>query len=149
MTGNGETTWLQRNTRWLVLGAVLGGLLVLACLALGILMLVVTAVRSSDAYQTSVMRAQTDPHVLELLGAPIEPGLFVRGSIRVENQSGDADLTIPLSGSHGQATLYVVADRQHGQWQYRRMYVQTEGPLAAEVDLLTPEPQQLKQRNEK
>ena len=44
-----------------------------------IIALVFSLMKSSDAYQDAVARAQADPAVQAALGAPIEEGLFVTG----------------------------------------------------------------------
>lgn len=149
MRNSGETTWLQRNTRWLVLGAVGGGLLLLGGLVFVIFMIVATAVRSSDVYQTSVARAQNDSRVLELLGAPVHPGLLVSGSIRVENRNGDADLSIPLSGPRGDAKLTVVAEKRGAEWRYEMMQVQAGDAESGTIDLLHENERTRSGKNEK
>lgn len=132
-----ERTWWQRNTKWIVLGAILAGLLFLAALVLGIFFVVVAATRSSEVYQTSVARAQADSEVIARLGEPVEPGLLVSGNIQVENRDGEADIRIPLSGPQGEATLTVVAHKRAGTWRYDVMQVESAG--AAPIDLARPE----------
>ena len=137
MNANTERTWWQRNTKWIVLGAILTGLLFLATLVLGIFFVVVAATRSSEVYQTSVARAQADPEVIARLGEPVEPGLLVSGNIQVENREGEAEISIPLSGPQGEATLTVVAHKRAGVWRYEIMQVESTG--AAPIDLALPE----------
>lgn len=116
-------TWLQRNTKWIVLIAVLLGLMFLALFIAAILLLVTTTMRSSDVYKEAMARAQADPQVIAMVGSPVEPGFFTSGSINVENRSGDADLQIPIHGPKGEATLEVVARKRDGVWTYEKMRV--------------------------
>lgn len=124
-----ERTWLQRNTKWVVLGAVVGGVTLLGLFIAGILTVVTGAMRSSDVYKESLARAQADPALIEQLGSPIEPGFFTSGSIKVNGGSGDADLSIPIHGPKGEATINVVATKRGGTWTYQSMRV-------GDVDLL-------------
>jgi hypothetical protein len=87
---------------------------------------VVGAMRSSTPYQDAMERARTDPRVIEALGSPIEPGLFISGTINTKNQSGDADLSIPISGPRGKARIHVVGTKDSGRWSYSKMVVTPE-----------------------
>lgn len=129
MTAVAQRTWLQRNTKWIVLGAVLLALAMLAAFITGILFFVAGLMRSSDVYKEALARAQAHPAVIERLGQPIEPGFFTSGTINVENDRGDADLSIPIHGPKGEATIRVVARKDGGPWQYESMQ-------AGDVDLL-------------
>jgi hypothetical protein len=116
-------TWLQKNTKWIVLIAVLLGLSFLGLLIAAIVMLAVATMRSSDVYKEALARAQSDPQVIAMVGSPVEPGLFTSGSISVENRSGEADLQIPIHGPKGEATIDVVARKRDGVWIYEKMRV--------------------------
>ena len=122
-------TWLQRNTKWIVLGAVALGITLLGLFIAAILMLVTTAMRSNDVYREALTRAQNHPALIERLGTPIEPGFFTSGSINTAGPSGSADLAIPIHGPRGEATINVVAEKRGGTWIYESM-------RAGDVDLL-------------
>lgn len=116
-------TWLQKNTKWIVLIAVLLGLLFLGLFIAAVVMLAVATMRSSDVYKEALARAQADPQVMAMVGSPVEPGIFTSGSISVENRSGEAELHIPIHGPKGEATIDVVARKRDGVWIYERMRV--------------------------
>ena len=40
--------------------------------------------------------------------------------------SGNADLTIPISGPKGKGTLYVVATKSAGEWTYSKLVVKID-----------------------
>lgn len=82
--------------------------------------------KSSDVYKMALHRARMDPRVRHALGSHIRDGMFVSGKTNVNGGSGDADLSIPISGSKGKGTIYVVASKSAGQWQYSTMVVKTE-----------------------
>lgn len=88
--------------------------------------------KSTDAYQMAVAMAKTDPRVVAALGAPIKEGQFVSGNISVSasttsGTSGKEDLTIPIYGPKGKATIYVVAAEAAGRWSFSKVAVQVDG----------------------
>lgn len=135
MTDNQTTNWWQRNWKWMVpVGCT--GMIALIVLAIGgFLMLVMSVMKSSDAYDQAMVAARAHPALQQALGEPIEDGFFPRGNISLEGSSGQADLTIPLTGPEGEATLYVIAEKRAGQWRFLTL----EAELASDgqrVDLL-------------
>jgi len=130
-----QPTWWNRNWKWAVPVGCITPLVCCGGFVGVILTIVFGAMKSSDVYKDSVSRATADVRVKDLLGEPIEPGLFVTGNINVNNNSGEADLSIPLSGPKGSATLHVVAEKTDGKWESSVLEVQpaTGGPA---IDLL-------------
>jgi hypothetical protein len=64
--------------------------------------------------------------VATALGRPVEEG-FPSGSINTNNNTGDVDLSIPISGPKGKGTIYVVGTRSGGTWTYSKMSVTIDG----------------------
>ncbi|MCE9552746.1 MAG: cytochrome c oxidase assembly factor 1 family protein [Planctomycetes bacterium] len=128
-------TWWNRNWKWAVPVGCITPLVCCGGFAGLILTIIFGAMRSSDVYKDAVSRATADVRVKELLGEPIEPGLFTTGNINVHNDSGDADLSIPLSGPKGSATLHVVAEKSGGKWECSELEVQPATGAPA-IDLL-------------
>ena len=115
--------WWQRNWKWFVPTGCLT-LIVLACLFFTTILLVVFgAIKSTDVYKTAVARAKADPRVVEAIGSPVSEGWLVAGSTKVAGGSGKSDLSIPIHGPKGEATIYVVATKFAGQWQYSQLVV--------------------------
>ena len=52
---------------------------------------------------------------------------MVNGNISVQNNTGKADLSIPISGPKNSATLHVVGNKADGKWTYSTMDVTTNG----------------------
>ncbi len=115
--------WWARNWKWAApaCGFVLVAGFVGFCAL--IVMLVFGVMKHSEVYQTAVSEAQTEPAVIGALGVPIEEGLFVTGNMQISGPSGSADLAIPVSGPDGSATIYVVAEKRAGAWQYSTLEV--------------------------
>ncbi len=57
----------------------------------------------------ALARAQTNPALIEAIGSPILQTEIVSGNTNVNGPTGEANLSIPLSGPKGKATLYVEA----------------------------------------
>jgi hypothetical protein len=101
-----------------------------------IFLVVFGAMRSSGAYQIAISRARESPEVVEALGEPVEAGWFISGNINVSGPSGDASLSIPVSGPRGAGTIYLVAEKIAGEWVFERLEVELEGS-GERLDLLT------------
>ena len=125
--GGGETAmeqpvkrrgWWARNWTWCVPVGVLAVLAALAGFIALVLSLVFGVMTSSDVYREALALAQEHPEVSAALGTPVEGGRLVSGSIRVSGSSGEADLSIPISGPDGRGRLLVVASRSAEGWTY-------------------------------
>lgn len=103
--------------------------LILGCGGLcgGIFFSVVAALTNSDAYKMALERVRQEPEVMEAFGGSIEPGRMVMGSINVENQSGNATITIPITGPKGSGTIDVSATKQGGVWHVDSLAVTHSG----------------------
>ena len=60
------------------------------------------------------------------LGTPIEEGWYLLGNTNVNGRSGDADLSIPVSGPKGKGTIYAVATKSGGEWSYSKLTVKID-----------------------
>lgn len=132
-----KRNWWQRNWKWFVPT----GCLTLAALAAAFVacavIFVFTLMKSSDAYQIALARAKADRRVTEAIGMPINDSWFVSGSTNVTGGSGTADLSIPIHGPKGAATIYCTATKSAGQWQYSQLVVSITNSKQR-IDLLQP-----------
>jgi hypothetical protein len=103
--------------------------------AAGIVATVFGSIKSSDVYHSALAEAMTNSEVVNTLGEPVKAGLIPSGSISVENSSGEASLSIPISGPKGKGTLYVEATKSAGTWTYTVLEVAVEGQ-PGRIDLL-------------
>ena len=133
-------SWWSRNWKWFVPTGCLTLILLFGLFMALIFTVVMGSMKSSDAYKEAVARARANPNVVEKLGTPIQEGMFVTGNINVQNDSGAADLQIPISGPKGKAVIHAVATKSAGKWEYSRLTVAMEGQ--PELDLLGPGPGQ-------
>ena len=128
MTGGEENRgWFARNWVWLLPVGCLGMIVLAVLLVGGIFFAVTAAIRTSDVYRTALERARQNPEVVAALGEPIEVGWLVSGNISVNGPEGEANLSLPLHGPRGSATLYLVANKVAGEWVYERLEVAVDG----------------------
>ena len=120
---------------WFVSTGCLSLMILLALFVGGIMLAVFGALKSTDVYRTAVTRAKADMRVRAALGNDVREGILVSAHTNMSGGSGQADLSIPISGSKGKGAIYVVATKSV-EWTYSRLIVKTEG--GETIDLAAP-----------
>ena len=101
------------------------GTLILFFVFVGSVALIVfSAMKSTDVYKDALAQAKANPAVIKGLGSPITEGFLVSGNTHVNGASGEANLSIPISGSKGKGTIYVAANKSLGRWNYSGLIVE-------------------------
>lgn len=100
-----------------------------------ILLIVFSAMKSTDVYKEALARAKANPAVTEALGSPIKDGFLMSGNTNVNGASGESNLAIPISGPKGSGTIYVSANKSLGRWIYSGLVVEV-GQTHERIDLL-------------
>ena len=127
--------WWKRNWKWFVpLGCLTVALMFLLFVG-SILVIVFSAMKSTDVYREALARAKSDPALIEALGSPIKDGFLFSGNTNVNGASGESNLSIPISGPKGKATVYVSAKKLLGRWNYSGLVVEI-GRTHQRIDLL-------------
>ena len=98
---------------------------------------VTSVMKQSDAYKIALARAQTNPALIEAIGSPISQTGIISGNSNVNGPIGEANLSIPLSGPKGKATLYVQAKKSADLWFFQTMVVKVE-KTGERIDLNKP-----------
>ena len=129
--------WWQRNWKWVVPVGVTAPILVCGGFVTLLFTFVHGVMTGSGAYEQAMATARGDTAVVAALGTPIEDGLLVTGNIQVDNRSGWAELAIPISGPKGDATLFVTAEKDGGEWYFETLDVRVQG-TDEWIDLLRP-----------
>jgi hypothetical protein len=93
----------------------------------GIFFLVMSSFKSSPVYTLAMDAARADSRVVQALGTPIESGWLISGSLSEQGLSGDANLSIPISGPRKGATLFASARKGDGVWKFYTLAVQVDG----------------------
>ena len=131
------TNWFGRNWKWVVpIGCLLPVLCIGGC-ALAIFFFAMGAMKQSDAYKMALARAQTNPALIEAIGSPSLQTGIVPGNTNVNGPTGEANLSIPLSGPKGKATLYVEARKSADLWTFQKLTAKIE-KTSERIDLNTP-----------
>ena len=128
--------WWYRNWVWVL---VLGGGSAAALLFGGIALIVVAAfgaMRSSGACEEAVARAAASPAVMQALGAPLETGWFVTGTL---DPGRSAKMAIPVAGPRGTARIDAVASKATGEWVFSTLTVRLKA-TGERISLLEQEP---------
>jgi Cytochrome oxidase complex assembly protein 1 len=116
--------WWKRNWKWFVpLGCSSMVVLFLALVG-SIALIVFSAMKSTNVYKDALARAKANSAVIEALGQPIKEGFLVSGNTNVNGASGEANLSIPISGPKGKGTIYVKANKSLGRWNYSGLVVE-------------------------
>ena len=130
-----KPNWWKRNWKWFVpLGCFTVTLLFLVFVG-SVLVIVFSAMKSTDVYREALARAKADPAVIEALGSPIKDGFLVSGNTNVNGASGESNLAILISGPKGKGTIYVSANKLLGQWNYSGLVVEVR-QTHQRIDLL-------------
>ena len=61
--------------------------------------------------------AQNSGLLDEAVGSPISMGILVHGRVIGGDEKGTADLEIPVSGSHGEGTLFAWEQGEQNSWR--------------------------------
>lgn len=130
-----NANWWKRNWKWFVpLGCF--SMAVLFVVFVGsVLLIVFSAVKSTDVYKDALARAKAHPAVIEALGSPVTEGFLVSGNTNVNGASGEANLSIPIAGPKGKGTIYVAARKSLGRWNYSGLVFEIE-KTHQRIDLL-------------
>lgn len=102
---------------------VLLGLAIVVGLPAGCTYWVFSLLGNSEAGRLALAQAEAHPAVVAKLGSPLTKGRFVTGSVKVENASGSADLSMPVTGPKGAGRLFVKATRSGGQWRLDEVFL--------------------------
>jgi len=130
--------WLERNPLWKIPFGCAILLLPVALFAVGLMAVITTSFRHSDVYQQALAQATANAQVRELIGEPIKPAWLISGEMNVSGSTGNADLSIPISGPRGKGVIRAVASK-NGVWRFTLLQVKIEGQSEA-IDLLSIQP---------
>lgn len=112
--------------KWAIAGVIVwvGTLLLAVGLAFGVM----SALKNSLTYALTMQEVRSSATAKAALGDNIEAGFWVNGSISIDiDGSGDAQLSIPLTGSKGSGRVVSRGVRTNGIWDLRLVLLQVDG----------------------
>ena len=118
--------WWKRNWKWFVPLGCFSIALLFVLFVGSVVVIVFSAVKSTDVYKDALARAKSHPAVIEALGSPVTEGFLVSGNTNVNGASGEANLSIPVSGPKGKGTVYLAATKSLGRWNYSGLVLEIE-----------------------
>lgn len=118
----------QRKWSWAGLAIVV--VLIPSCIGIPLM-----SMKNSDAYALSLQLVRGNAEVIAELGQPMDPGLFVTGSISKDMAGGKAELHYSLSGPKASGDVFVDAVQQGGVWHLREVTLDVTG--GKHIDLPT------------
>jgi hypothetical protein len=145
-SGSPRANWFSRNWKWAAPLGIFGSFFLLASFVGSIFLLVETSFQHSDCYQQTLARVRTSPEIAQKIGEPLKVGWLASGSINTSNSSGNADISIPISGPKGEGTIYMVAKKSAGLWKFETLQVEVKGETAR-IDLLQPQEEKTREVN--
>ena len=101
----------------------------------------VGAIKSSEPYQLALRQVQQDKKLIEHIGQPIRDPFVVDslveglGTITTQGEEGRAELTFPVTGPKGSATIGVGAERKQGKWWLRSLTANVAGGHPIRLDM--------------
>lgn len=104
----------QRKWGWAGLAIVV--LVIPSCIGIPLL-----SMKHSDAYAMSLQLVRSNAEAIAELGQPMDPGLFVTGSISKDLSGGKAELHYSLNGPKASGEVFVDAVQQGGVWHLREV----------------------------
>ncbi len=129
--------WFGRNWKWFVPVGCLSFILMVVVFVAAIVYFAFGSIKSSDVYKQALSKTRSNAEVIRELGEPIEPGWLISGNISVNDSSGKADISIPVSGPKKSGTVYVVATKKMGKWDIYGLEIAIKGE-EKRINLLTP-----------
>src|SRR5437773_6947367 len=126
LSSTAKPSWWTRNWKWFVPVGCLSVAASFVVFVGSVVLIVFSAVKSTDVYKDALARAKTHPAVIEALGSPVTDGFLVSGNTNVNGASGETNLSIPISGPKGKGTIYVAATKSLGRWNYSGLVLEIE-----------------------
>ncbi|MEI2432307.1 cytochrome c oxidase assembly factor Coa1 family protein [Lysobacter yananisis] len=131
--------WFGRNWKWFVPTGCLSVLLFAALALAGLIGLGIKGVSGlmsgSEPVRHAMDLAKANPDIRAAFGEPLETGMGFQGSLTTNNDSGEADLSLPIKGPKGSGRIYVKGTREADRWSYRLIEVAIDGS-ERRIDLL-------------
>ena len=132
--------WFGRNWKWAVPTGGCLLIIVLVVVFFGSLFVGITSMISdSHPYQDAMEAAQNNEALIELIGEPIETNGMNGGNWKIDNERKSAEISIPIKGPNGEATIFVVGEGINDNWTYQTMEVHLKDSREI-IDLLETAP---------
>jgi hypothetical protein len=127
VTANFQMNWFGRHWKLFISAIGLGVVLSWVLCIGAFVFFIFGTMKSGDPYQQALVKIRASSAAQQALGSPIQDGWFVTGSLGVSGGSGNADMSIPVSGPKGSGTVHMVAIRYNGKWIINKLELTVNG----------------------
>ena len=119
-----QKSWFRRNWMWLVPVSGCFTIILLFVLGIGATIFGVSKLFTESApYEYALEQASNNAEVIEYLGENIESNGIMQGTISLKNNTGNANITIPIKGTKGKGSVTIVGEKLDGEWVYSALFV--------------------------
>ena len=120
--------WLEHNPRRKIPLGCVTLIFRMGVFATILLTVVIPSFRNSDAYKQALAKAAGNSQVREQMGEPVKPSWFLSGQLQGNGSTGNANLSIPLSGPKARrGSIRAVAYRSAGVWRFTYLQASIDG----------------------
>jgi hypothetical protein len=130
---------LERNPYWKIPLGCLTLIFLIALFVVILMTVITTSFRNSDVYKQALAQAASNSQVREQIGEPLKPAWLISGQLNISGSTGNANLSIPISGPKGKGAIRAVANKTGGVWRFTYLQVSVDGQPAS-IDLLSIQP---------
>ena len=128
-------SWLEQNPLWKIPLGCLTLLLLIGVFVVVLMTIITTSFHNSDVYKQAMAEAARNTQVRERIGETIQANWLISGQLNMSGSTGNANLSIPISGSRGRGKILAVANKSGGVWRFSKLQVMVAGQ-AEGIDLL-------------
>lgn len=93
--------------------------------------------KRSHPVQLAMSAARQNTMVQQAMGTPLEMRWLISGTIGTSGPNGKADLSIPVRGPEGHATLYFIGERSLGLWAIKGLVLELD-ESGERLDIVAP-----------
>ena len=122
-----KKSWFKRNWKWVVPVGCLSFVILFTGLIIGGLFWGFSKITSdNDVTKHAINIINQNPEVQQKLGTNIiKDGMF-RGNISITNDTGEANVSVPIRGTKGSGTAIIVGEKEFDKWNYEKIIVQID-----------------------
>lgn len=122
-----KENWFKRNWKWFVPVGCLSFVILFIGLIVGGFFWGFSKITSdSDVTKHAMNIINQNPEVKQKLGSDIVTDGIFRGNISITNNTGEANITVPIKGTKGSGSAIIVGEKEFDKWHYEKIAVQID-----------------------
>ncbi|WP_312557528.1 cytochrome c oxidase assembly factor Coa1 family protein [Empedobacter brevis] len=122
-----KENWFKRNWKWVVPVGCLSFIILFIGLIIGGAFWGISKITSdSDVTKHAINIINQNPEIQQKLGTNIETNGMFRGNISITNNTGEADISVPVKGTKGTGNAIIVGKKEFDKWNYEKIAVQID-----------------------